>query len=712
MASIVLVTVVLAAVPGRAAAASGRTATLSSVVDRVFTPPTTIASDCSHDVADQLRTWLYSLPPGTPSSPVVVRLAPGGCYLVNESLFLRAFTDLVIDGNGATVAQRNPTTESMVLAVGVTPYTGSPFSPFAVPLTLPIAPVVWYFDGGSDITVENLTINGPNTTQSSTSGGGTMVDSGIELDGVQRAMIRNDTIEHVDGDFVTLTGLLDAPSANWNYPTTDVTVLDNTFTMSGRQGITPEYVDRVSITGNTFQGVAATTIDMESDITGGCSCNVAVTGNAFVGPSSFLIAAITGSSVDDFAFTGNTLSAGAQMRVELAPTLASTAITISGNTGADPTTWPYSSIFVGHGPKGDSSGPMTSVEIADNAVPANVGGLSFVYSGQNVTGLAVRDNVLPTTSNLVPLVMDGPLTQGFSCGDQVAVGAEPVDGTCPGGYARPPLPTAPAVPVDGTIPGGSSPPPPAAPAAAGGVPAVSLAATPGGGGYWIAGASGEVLPFGNARFFGSLSGLPLNAPVNHIVATPDGRGYWLVASDGGTFAFGDAGFYGSTGSLRLNAPVVDLAPTTDGRGYWLVASDGGVFSFGDATFRGSMGGARLNRPVLAMTADAATGGYWLVASDGGVFAFGAPFLGSTGSVPLYRPIDGMTATADGEGYWMVASDGGIFAYGDAAFHGSAGGLALKAPVVGMAADTATGGYWLVAADGGVFAFGAPFLGSV
>ena len=72
--------------------------------------------------------------------------------------------------------------------------------------------------------------------------------------------------------------------------------------------------------------------------------------------------------------------------------------------------------------------------------------------------------------------------------------------------------------------------------------AVGIAATPDGGGYWIAWDNGTVTFHGDAGAYGDASGLDLVQPITHIVATPDGRGYWLVAADGGTFAFGDAGF--------------------------------------------------------------------------------------------------------------------------------------------------------------------------
>lgn len=252
----------------------------------------------------------------------------------------------------------------------------------------------------------------------------------------------------------------------------------------------------------------------------------------------------------------------------------------------------------------------------------------------------------------------------------------------------------------------AQPPPPASSARV-----VGMAATPDGGGYWLAWSNGNVTIHGDAQSYGNASQLHLNQPIAHIVSTPDGKGYWLVAGDGGTFAFGDAGFYGSMGSAPLNKPVVDMAPTADGKGYWLVASDGGIFAFGDAHFKGSMGGQVLNRPVVGIAADDATGGYWEVASDGGIFAFGAPFFGSTGALHLNQPVNGMTPTPNARGYWFVASDGGIFACGNAQFWGSMGGTTLNAPVVGMATDNATGGYWLVASDGGIFSFHAPFYGA-
>jgi hypothetical protein len=235
--------------------------------------------------------------------------------------------------------------------------------------------------------------------------------------------------------------------------------------------------------------------------------------------------------------------------------------------------------------------------------------------------------------------------------------------------------------------------------------AADAPAAPNNADYAIVDASGGVMTFGGAGYYGDTLASALTKPIVGSTADPHG-GYWLVASDGGVFTFGSAGFWGSTGNLALNKPIVGMAATPDGNGYWLVASDGGVFAFGDAGFWGSTGNIVLNKPIVGMAATPSGNGYWLVASDGGVFAFGdAGFWGSTGNIVLNKPIVGMARTPSGAGYWMVATDGGIFAFGDAGFWGSTGNLVLNKPIVGMSPTPSGNGYWLVAADAGIFTFG-------
>lgn len=217
---------------------------------------------------------------------------------------------------------------------------------------------------------------------------------------------------------------------------------------------------------------------------------------------------------------------------------------------------------------------------------------------------------------------------------------------------------------------------------------------------------GGVFAFGDAKFYGSLGGVHLAAPIVGMAVTPDGGGYWLVGADGGVFTFGDAPFNGSMGGQHLDAPVVGIAGfyaqypwyppeyPKYGEGYWLVASDGGIFTFADPDpnpdpsysaippFYGSLGGVHLAAPIVGMASTSSYGGYWLVGADGGIFSFGdAGFYGSMGGVPLNAPIVGISPTADGAGYRLFASDGGVFSFGDAGFFGSMGGKQLNAPMV-------------------------------
>ncbi len=205
----------------------------------------------------------------------------------------------------------------------------------------------------------------------------------------------------------------------------------------------------------------------------------------------------------------------------------------------------------------------------------------------------------------------------------------------------------------------------------------ALLPTATGKGYYETTSTGDVEPFGDAVFYGSMAGANLNQPIVGSARTPDGKGYWLVASDGGVFSFGDAVFYGSTGAMHLNRPVVAIAATPDGLGYWEIAADGGVFSYGDAAFHGSTGDMHVNAPIVSAASTSDGMGYWLVASDGGIFSFGdARFFGSTGAIHLNQPVTAMALTPDGGGYWLIAADGGIFCFGDAAFEGSIPGMSI------------------------------------
>ena len=70
--------------------------------------------------------------------------------------------------------------------------------------------------------------------------------------------------------------------------------------------------------------------------------------------------------------------------------------------------------------------------------------------------------------------------------------------------------------------------------------------------------------FGDAGFFGSTltTGIVPAAPVTGIVATADAKGYWLFGADGGVLTFGDAGYFGSVPAELATAGVTPTSPVT------------------------------------------------------------------------------------------------------------------------------------------------------
>ena len=404
---------------------------------------------------------------------------------------------------------------------------------------------------------------------------------------------------------------------------------------------------------------------------------------------------VTGANAAQFvaASTCGNLAAGASCTINVTYTAPATLATSSAAT-----------LVITGDPTGPLNVALTGSSAAPPAAPTASPAPGSFTGAQSVTLSALDPTAVIhfTLDGTTPTAASPVFSTALSLANSATVNAIAVSAA---GL------TSPMVSFPFIIAPAPLPAPAPAPAPA---PGQGIAPRPlGAAGYWLAASDGGVFNFGDAAFFGSTGGIPLNRPIVTMAATPSHRGYWLVASDGGVFSFGDAGFHGSTGGIPLNKPIVTMAPTPSGNGYWLIASDGGVFAFGDAAFHGSTGNIPLNKPIVAMAHTPSGNGYWLVASDGGVFGFGdAGFHGSTGGTPLNRPIVTMAATPSGNGYWLIASDGGVFAFGDAAFRGSTGGIPLNKPIVTMAATPTGNGYWLVASDGGVFSFGdAGFHGS-
>jgi len=112
---------------------------------------------------------------------------------------------------------------------------------------------------------------------------------------------------------------------------------------------------------------------------------------------------------------------------------------------------------------------------------------------------------------------------------------------------------------------------------------VSMSASNDGYGYSAVASHGQTYALGNAGPCGNPNATNIVA-----VATSSVGGCWITGSDGGVFAYGNAQYYGGMTGKTLAKPIIGIAGTPDGKGYWLLGGDGGVFAFGDATYAGSV----------------------------------------------------------------------------------------------------------------------------
>ncbi|HVC71042.1 MAG TPA: hypothetical protein VNC61_12375 [Acidimicrobiales bacterium] len=242
-----------AAVPQAPAPGSVSTSYQFSSSPVPLTPPSTIASDCTVDVSTSLGPWLRNLPPHAD-----VEIPPGACYQVDEGLFLKFPTDLTINGGTYENLSAAPVTSG-----GSGTQRGNP---------------VFNVLGGSDLTLENMTISGANP-------GGYNAKmafaAGIVLQGTQHATIENIDINHTYGDGITLNPLRNA--ANHKGPvivaaTADATIDNVVITGPGRMGIAFVSVDGAAVSSVTIDDVGLDTFDVEADQADEGSRNVTIDG--------------------------------------------------------------------------------------------------------------------------------------------------------------------------------------------------------------------------------------------------------------------------------------------------------------------------------------------------------------------------------------------------------------------------------------------------
>ena len=416
---------------------------------------------CAEDDTANLQSFLDSLPVGSASSPKVVQFPSNSCYQVDSSLTIRDFQDYTFDGNGATLEQANVVAADYILAADdqAPIYCGGStlYGAGSTPDTINTSGIMLWVEGGCDLTFRDFNLRGSHDigsyTDTSCAGNNCAEnDSLIQTNGVQGVTIINNTISNPWGDWITLFGVHEFTTTGQNTiattPTTDATITNNNFDgTTGRQGITPEYVTRADISGNDFNGsVTFNVFDLEADGVGGCECDLNINDNTITGGYGFLVAGLTGSSIDRFAFTNNTVSGPMFMAFE--PYEASnwnisnnTFGTGAGLSAANPAMINFSNNS--DSPLGTCSpSPCTAVattvwtniDIKGNTAPEPTGtttgfNLALLYNGAYVfPDLWIRNNSLTSnpsapTDQVVWIADNYPYTCGNSVAGTVTVDA-------------------------------------------------------------------------------------------------------------------------------------------------------------------------------------------------------------------------------------------------------------------------------------------------
>ncbi len=199
-------------------------------------PPATITANCTKDVANGMQRWLASLPANT-----TVVAPAGACYLINGGITVFAAQGLTIAGG---------TWEDETA-----PVPGAPSDD--------MNPALW-FRGGSNVTLENLTVDG------SSPGGYTVAGAfgaGIRSDGVIGFRVTDVNVDNVWGDGLELTplrGSNDTSGVIVN-PTENVSVYGLNVNGAGRQGVTLASVAGATLTDVHLQHIGFDFFDVEAD---------------------------------------------------------------------------------------------------------------------------------------------------------------------------------------------------------------------------------------------------------------------------------------------------------------------------------------------------------------------------------------------------------------------------------------------------------------
>jgi hypothetical protein len=315
---------------------------------------------------------------------------PGACYRVDGTLDLIDRRDLTIDGQGAT------------LAASVLP----PASP-------KITRQMWSVVGGSDVTLENMTLRGTNPTATFD------VDREwfplIQIAGTRTVLVQGLHGSHSWGDFVSIgpdVRRVTGSNGSGAVPAEDVTIRGSSASVIGRHAVMCNGCDKVLIDHDDFSDVAYQILDIEVEAASWHARDIALTDNTIGGRVKLSVLAnagighdVTGITVSGNTMTGTPVSCAPPIRVD-DTTAAKSGFVISDNhfktlgnalwlRGVSDVTVQHNVISVGNGGCTDS-------------------GVAVVAA--NGQGDVVRDNDF---SGARRLVSSGAAALGTACGNRL-----------------------------------------------------------------------------------------------------------------------------------------------------------------------------------------------------------------------------------------------------------------------------------------------------
>ncbi len=259
------------------------------------TPPSSIASDGSHDVRAELQAFIDGVPDGS-----CITLPSGARYRVDDTLYLRERHDLTINAAGATIF-----TDTLD---PINPDGKGGGSSDRRQLQI---------QGGSNITLDGLTIDGPNPT-------GAYLqerepEAGLAVQGTQVALLANLTIREVYGDFAVITDYNPSPgNPATTIPARGVVLTGGHFEVAGRQGVAMTgNSENTTIDGNSFRDMSRSGIDIEL-LPGRTVSDARITNNVFQEFGLNWIAMGGRSSVNG-AYFGHNRIVGDTMRLKIGP---------------------------------------------------------------------------------------------------------------------------------------------------------------------------------------------------------------------------------------------------------------------------------------------------------------------------------------------------------------------------------------------------------